>query len=366
MQIESNFESGNIVVHNLTETEALLGIRADSNAQYYQWFSFRADGQPGPLRTFTLANAGQSSYPRAWPGYRALASYDQQTWFRVHTQYDGQNLIIRHQATGAATWYAFFVPYTEAMRARLLADCAGSSNARHETLMTTPGGRSLDLVVIGDAQPKKKVWVIARQHAGEPMAEYCIEGLMRQLLDGNDPVTKALLGRGVAFYCIPNVNPDGSALGNLRANALGADLNRAWHRLPQSAPEIAALRGRMEAEGADFFLDLHGDEDRPYIWIVQPHPANIAATVQAAQDRFEAEVRARHAEYGPFPQSMGGTKPESGMSLDYVTARFQCPAFIIELPFKDTIGANGEADSLLAAGCAAFGRSCLDIINGMI
>jgi murein tripeptide amidase MpaA len=366
MNIESNFESGNIVVQNLSDTTASLTIRPDSNAQFYQWFYFRVSGQSNILRTFTITNAGGSSYPRAWPGYRALASYDEKSWFRVQTIYDGANLILRHQAAEQTTFYAFFVPYTEAMRTRLISDCEKSPAAIRREVVKTPQGRSVDLIVIGPQQPAKKIWIISRQHAGEPMAEYCIEGMIRRLLDKNDAVTAALLNKNIAFYLVPNVNPDGSALGNLRSNSLGADLNRAWLNPTANAPEVAALRQLMESEGVDFFIDLHGDEDRPFIWVVQPHPANVIPAMQSPQQRFEDEVSRRHAEYGPLPQSMAAVNADSGMSLDYVAAHFKCPAFIIELPFKDTVGARGEADSLLAEGCIAFGRSCLDIINDML
>jgi hypothetical protein len=163
------------------------------------------------------------------------------------------------------------------------------------------------------------------------------------------------------------MNPDGSALGNLRANANGVDLNRVWLSPPDTAPEIKAVRALIESEGADFFLDIHGDEERPYIWLVQPHPDNVASEIADIQDRFEAEVRNRYIEYGPKPSTIPApTNPQSGMSIDYIAPRLKCPAFIIELPFKDIIGDNRQYDSLLPAGCIQFGRDCLDIIRSLI
>jgi murein tripeptide amidase MpaA len=365
MQINADFECGNIVVEQAGETEATLKIRPDSQAAFYQWFYFQVSGEPDVLREFQITNAGQSSYPNAWIGYRALASYDGTDWFRVHTQYDGHKLTIKHRATEPITSYAFFVPYTQAMREQLLRDCGGAAERRN--VVTTPGGRPVDLVVFGSKQPKKKVWIISRQHAGEPMAEWCIEGMIRRLLDRDSWVTKAFLNSDIALYFIPNMNPDGSALGNLRANANGVDLNRVWLNPPETAPEVKAVRALMESEGVDFFLDIHGDEERPYIWLVQPHPDNVAPEVEDIQQRFEAEIRSRHIEYGPKPLIMPSpTNPESGMSIDYIAPRFKCPAFIIELPFKDIIGDNRQYDSLLAEGCEGFGRSCLAVVHSLM
>ena len=51
-------------------------------------------------------------------------------------------------------------------------------------LGSTVDGRDLNLLVIGEPTPsKKKVWVIARQHPGETMAEWFVEGMLDALLD---------------------------------------------------------------------------------------------------------------------------------------------------------------------------------------
>lgn len=364
MHITSDFESGNAIVESITETEASLTIRPDSNTKFYQWFYFKVSGETGITRTFHITNAGGASYPHAWSGYRALASHNDTNWYRVNTQYHDGTLTIKHRATRRQTSYAFFVPYFESMRETLLQDCQPFGERRH--LLTTPGGRAVEMMVFGKQPARKKVWVIARQHAGEPMAEYCIDGLMRRFTDRNDRLAQDLLQR-VTFYCVPNVNPDGSAMGNLRANAAGIDLNRDWKQntAPQSA-EVGVLKALMENEGVDFFLDLHGDEDRPYLWLAQPHPENVPDSLKARQQYFEDAVRQRYVEYGPMPPEDPPMSADSGMAGDWVAWRFHCPSYIVELPFKDTLGPKGEADSLLAAGCVNFGRDCLDIISEMM
>ncbi len=361
MRIEADFECGNAIVDKLTDAEAHLSIRPDSNAKYFEWFYFRATGEAGIMRTFNLTNAHAASYPQAWNGYRTLASYNGIDWFRVQTQYVDGVLSFKHRAEQTSTEYAFFVPYFEAQREKLLDDCAKVGERR--TLLTTTGGRPIDMIVFGDKAATKKVWVFSRHHAGEPMTEYCIEGIMRRLADTNDPTVERLLAAGIAFYCVPNINPDGTAMGNLRANAAGIDLNRDWKQTvePKSV-EVAGLMKALEAEGVDFFLDLHGDEEHQYVWLVQPHPDVVAPEVAPHQEYMEAYVRDRYAEYGPMPTSDTPWPADSGMAVDYVAWKFKCPSLIVELPFKDTIAANGTFDSLQVAGCVAFGRDCVDMI----
>lgn len=62
-----------------------------------------------------ITNAGETSYPTAWPGYKAVASYDMQHWFRVQdTSYDDAAgvLTIRHTPDRQCVRYAYFAPYS--------------------------------------------------------------------------------------------------------------------------------------------------------------------------------------------------------------------------------------------------------------
>ena len=48
----------------------------------------------------------------------------------------------------------------------------------------TLDGRDLDLITVGTPAPGKRVlWVTARQHPGETMAEWWMEGFLQRLLD---------------------------------------------------------------------------------------------------------------------------------------------------------------------------------------
>ncbi len=367
MRIEADFDAGNIIVKEMTESQAVLAIRADTGAKFYQWFHFRVTGAPGVSRTFRIENASGASYPTAWPGYEALASYNDRAWFRVSTKYDGANLTIEHQASEGATAYAFFVPYPESRRASFLKECEASPLVSRRQIGTSLQGRPLDLLVIGDEKRTvKKVWIMARQHAGEPMAEWCMEGLTRRLLDKGDKATQELTEKAT-LYLVHNMNPDGSYAGNLRANAAGVDLNRAWHNPQPNAPEVIAVRDLIAQTGVDFFLDVHGDEERPFIWLVGPHPDNVTASSDQQQQAFERMMSERYVEVKPRPDTIPApSRPDSGMSVDHIGATYHCPAIIIEFPFKEMVSASSQRDSFLAEGCMGFGRACVEVLNSLL
>lgn len=365
MKIDANFECGNIDILDIKGNHAELAIRKDTNAHYYQWFCFRVTGDAGVERQFTIANASTASYPKTWEAYDVLASYDGQTWWRVPTQYDGKQLSFEHQAETERTMYAFFVPYFARQREALLKDCDESPLASVQTIGHSPLFRPIEQVIIGQpASDRKVVWIVSRQHAGEPMAEWATEGLIRRLLDTEDYISRNLLEKAV-FYIIPNMNPDGSYAGNLRANANGVDLNRAWDKPSPDCPEIVAVRDTIAQTGVDYFFDIHGDEERPFVWIVGPQ-VEISDELQKQQKQFDDALSQCVSQVQPPPQSLMDMPDDLGMSADYITATYHCPAWIIELPFKAVPDDKGNPDSLLAEGCLQFGRDCVEALHTLI
>src|SRR3546814_13558258 len=73
----------------------------------------------------------------------------------------------------------------------------------------------------GDTQ----VWLYARQHPGESMAEWWMEGALEKLTDSADPHARSLLAK-CRFHIVPKMNPDGSRRGHLRTNYAGVNLKR--------------------------------------------------------------------------------------------------------------------------------------------
>ena len=69
-----------------------------------------------------------------------------------------------------------------------------------EHLGETLDKRELTLVKISnddsnsDANKRGTYWITARQHPGETMAEWLVEGLLYALLDSNNATSKVVLG----------------------------------------------------------------------------------------------------------------------------------------------------------------------------
>lgn len=141
--------------------------------------------QSKPL-TISILNAGKASYPEGWKDYNACCSYDRITWRRVPTTYDeasGQ-LTITCTPEHNSAYFAYFAPYTLDMHMHLIAQKQLAPQVKLLMLGETLDGHDLDMLVVGEeAAHKKKIWVIARQHPGETMAEWFVEGLLDRLTD---------------------------------------------------------------------------------------------------------------------------------------------------------------------------------------
>ncbi len=287
-----------------------------------------------------LSNAGEASYPDGWKDYRAVASYDQDEWFRVPTTFDGHVLTIEHTPELDSVYYAYFAPYPSERHRRLVASAAAQPGVGYRRLGATVDDRDLDLLQVGPTEPgRAKIWIIARQHPGETMAEWLLEGLIQHLLDPDEPVSRALR-RSCTFYIVPNMNPDGSARGHLRNNAAGVNLNRAWTDPSlETSPEVYHVRSLAEELGADFFLDVHGDEVLPYNFISGAEGVSSWTESTEARQRKYLDALASinpdfQTEHG-YPISSPG-KANMTMATNWMAERFECLSMTLEQPFKDT------------------------------
>ncbi|KAK3264403.1 hypothetical protein CYMTET_26856, partial [Cymbomonas tetramitiformis] len=274
----STFDSGNIKlvgpisvasgVHNVPlEIIPEMFTEVDGRA-HFQWYHFRASGVKDKKCCFKIVNAGKASYPDAYIGYQSCASYDRKYWFRVpDTVYNKTNgeLCFEHTPVQDLCYYAYFAPYSMEQHADLVAWAGTTGLASVRTIGYTCDGYPLDMVTAGTGP--KKLWVIARQHPGESMAEWWMDGFLHRLLDAHDPMARKLLEEAT-FHVVPNMCPDGSRRGHLRTNARGRNLNREWKTpCPENSPEVFHVLREMADLGCDFNLDVHGDEELPYNFI---------------------------------------------------------------------------------------------------
>lgn len=371
MQITSNFDSGNIRVIDASDKNNIqLEIEKDHQSDFYQWFHFKLHNTDHSEHIIHLLNAGKSAYVDGWIDYQAVASYDRQTWFRVPTTFDGEKLTITLTPEFDSVYFAYFAPYSYERHQDLLHSAQLDIDCQLQVLGQTLDGRDISLLKVGEeGEGKSVIWLTARQHPGETMAEWFMEGFIERLLDEDDGVARSLLNNAI-FYLVPNMNPDGSVRGHLRTNAAGINLNREWTEPSMDkSPEVYLVRNKMLETGVDLHLDIHGDEALPFNFVsgCEGIPS-YNARLQNLEDKFKQILLAITPE---FQDEKGYDKDEAGQAnltvcSNWVGEQFKCLAYTVEMPFKDndllpdySVGWSDERSRL-------FGRDFLTAIYNVI
>jgi hypothetical protein len=231
------------------------------------------NGQPGSvageLKTMVISENGRDwrSVPtESLPGNRV----------RLTVEMPGQRLYV-----------ARLEPYRLSDLDRLIESIRKNPLVQIESIGKTSGGRSLDIVRIGNPRAPYRVFVRARAHPWEAGSSWVAHGLIERLSKG-DTDAKAFLER-YAVYVLPMANKDGVARGMTRFNLMGKDLNRNWDKPADAhqAPENAALERWLErmitaGQRPHLAVELHNDgrgllhTSRPPVPQLERHLARMA------------------------------------------------------------------------------------------
>ena len=377
IQITGAFDSGNIEVLSVSGGEAELTIRKDRNSEFFQWFHFRVSGGKSLELVLRLTGLNAAAYPGGWPNYRAAVSEDRSLWGRAETAWDreadGGTLTIRYTPESDVCWFAYFAPYSIERHHDLIAEAACEDGVDYHCLGHSIEGQPIDCLELGEGDTQ--VWLIARQHPGESMAEWWMEGALECLIDPADPVGRVLRQR-CRLHLVPNCNPDGSCRGHLRTNALGVNLNREWDKpSTERSPEVLAIRNAMDASGVHFAIDVHGDEAIAAVFLagfegipsLKPEQLEGFRRYKAILDRRTPDFQTRKG----YPVAAAG-KGNLSMATSQIAERFcgshSCVSMTLEMPFKDNEdlpslaqGWSPERSKLLARECLA---ALLEWLNG--
>lgn len=368
--ITSAFDSGNIRVVALTDVQADLEIVADAGSDFYQWFHFRLTGAGGRPFRWRILNCAGAAYPNGWPGYQACMSLDREDWVRVPTRYENGVLSVELTPDSDSIWFAYFAPYSMERHHDMIAAVAGEPGVRYRSLGRSLDGQDIDLLTIGEGP--RAAWLYGRQHPGETMCEYWMEGALEKLTDAHDPVARRLREH-FTFHVVPNMNPDGSRRGHLRTNAAGVNLNREWHApSAERSPEVLCVRNAMDETGVDFAMDVHGDEAIPANFLAGFE--GIPSLKPEQLERFHAYARALVGFSPDFQTEKGYVLAEPGranmsMSTTQLAERFGCVSMTLEMPFKDNADLPDPVYGWSPERSRLLGRACMDAlwaIEGMI
>jgi murein tripeptide amidase MpaA len=377
--INAAFDSGNIVVHSIKGSTATLSIRKDKDSEFYQWFHFRVAATSGEEITLKITELEGSAYPGGWPDYNACVSEDRDYWGRAESSYDkaedGGTLTIRYIPLSEICYFAYFAPFSMERHHDMVAEAALCEGVEYRCLGTSLEGQPIDCLEMGEGDIQ--VWLYARQHPGESMAEHWMAGAIDMLTDPSDPHARALRQK-CRLHIVPNCNPDGSSRGHLRTNFVGVNLNREWAQpSAERSPEVLCIRNAMDATGVHWAMDVHGDEAIPAAFMAGFE--GIPDWTDAQGDRYKTFLAKLEARTPDFQTKLGyGTAGEGKanltMSTNQLAQRFgetaqpgkACVSMTLEMPFKDNAAHPDEEQGWSPERSALLARECLAVLAEMV
>lgn len=287
----TNFEGaslGKVEVVGPAEFRCHVAGQQDERGRNRQptWYFFRLDEVLGRELKVTL-----TGFVGEYNGKPAVAmsaellpvfSTDGETWTHFPSgdwNDTAKEMTLRFTPESRSIYIAHIPPYSHSRLIRFLEELRRSDFSAIEVIGKTALGRDLHLVTVTNPKlpdaKKRCVWLQARQHAWEAGTSFVMEGALR-FITSDDPIARSLRDR-IIFKFAPMGDPDGCALGKVRFNANGYDLNRHWDEVDlrnptalQRMPEIwyakkAILSWHATGRPIDLLVNMHNTETAEYL-----------------------------------------------------------------------------------------------------
>lgn len=177
---------------------------------------------------------------------------------------------------------------------------------------------------------KKIVLLVGRQHPPEVTGALAMRSFIERLLAGD-----ALAQRFRANYAllaVPNMNPDGVALGHWRHNVNGVDLNRDWGPFTQTETQLLRdelARLKSEDSEIELFIDFHSTQHD----VFYTQPAELETNPAGFIARWLSKLQTQLYEIAPgYPiREQAGHTPTNKNSKTYMYETYGVPAITLEI-----------------------------------
>ena len=291
IRFNTNFEGASLgKVDVIGDAEFRCHVEGQQNEEgrnrQATWYYFRIDGARGREIRLTLTGfVGEYNHRPAVAmstTLRPVWSADGENWTHfpeAEWNEASKEMTVKLKVESDAIYIAHVPPYTHARLLRLIEELNRRECVLVEVIGRTALGRELHAITVTSENPangpKRCVWLQARQHAWEAGTSWVMEGALRYLTS-DEPAARAWRER-IVFRFAPMLDPDGCALGKVRFNANGYDLNRHWNKMDlrskaalERMPEIwYAKKAIFQAHAAgppiDLLLNMHNTETGEYL-----------------------------------------------------------------------------------------------------
>ena len=238
--------SGELVSINHTLKELHVNLSKENNSYCHNFlFKVKLD-QPEMGIKIVIDNAYQSAFQKGWHSYRPFISTDFSKWKRLpEGEFTNGQFSISIEHSYKEFYVTWYPPYSNRMLDEFLSETVKNKDSFEVWRQKIP------CIKFGDLN-KPTVIIIGRQHPGESMGSFFIEGLIEGLINEQDLTD-------LSFLIFPIVNAEGTKAGKHRLDMNNLDFNRMWDG--DDIPEIELIKSEIiRLPSPKLFIDVHGDE----------------------------------------------------------------------------------------------------------
>lgn len=236
MKIISDFDCGSIIERQYDNDGLHVSLSTTSTGETNHWFYFGILESP-PSLTIIFDNAKSSRFAKGWYGYHPFISYDNLSWKRCELPFiiNNDSTISLNLRNLPSTFYlSWYPPYP--------------ISRFHDNI------KENDFIFQLGNSERQSILITVRQHPGETMGSYFLEGLMKYLYSHES--TQLLSNYN--FIIVPFVNIQGIEEGMHRTSFDGIDYNFNWFN--NQIPRINLIKNYIREKQLIAYFDIHGDE----------------------------------------------------------------------------------------------------------
>ncbi len=284
------------------------------------WYAFRvlAD-QPQKIKV-TIKIAGKRENR-----YLPKISHDMKTWRTYDHKYRGKRLEINVNASKKALYIAgqevinnqHYVDWAEKLQQ--------TSTVKQSILGKSLQGRPIYKI---ESHSDSKEWlvILGRLHPPEITGALALFPFVETLLANNSFADS--FRQKYNLLIIPNLNPDGVAMGNWRHNANGVDLNRDWITFKQpETKQVHQYLQRLVADGQKikFAVDFHSTQHDVFYTMPVDYGVENRYFVKHWLGALDKAMPNFEVVQKP------GNRPNNGVSKQYFADNYQVHAITYEM-----------------------------------
>ena len=265
-KIVSNFDSGSIKVlsENIGEKICHFNLAlqkekiAYGNKSHY-WFYFKVCNVKNKMCYFNLKSHIDCN--NGFKNLKVATSYDNKKWFRYKTNQQNKKTRCKGKYVSSThllkwkikpkhdvIWFAYYIPYPLNRVYKCIKEISKKGFVKTKTIGYSSNNKKIKMLTIGNGA--RNVWIIGRQHPGETVGSWIVEGFLKSVIS---PL------KNITLRIIPCINPDGVYNGYWYTNKNGVNLNLDW--TSKKTKEVKIVSKLLDKQYNDLILDVHGDEE---------------------------------------------------------------------------------------------------------